>query len=199
MMAIATNSRSNGRFRARGATALAAVMAFCAVAAAPAAAGQDPGLRLGTYQGADADDPVPVIGAYGRFDVPGPLNLEVSADYRRESLRGGDLEATVIPLRVSAVLNLLPVVSPYLLAGAGMDYVGLGFRNELAGIEDDAGVVFEVHAGGGIELSLGLLSLIADLRYCRAEKLSSDAVQAALGRGYDPSGWYASLSAGIEF
>ena len=106
----------------RGAVVMAALV-FVALSApaAPAGAGQDPGIRIGYYGGADADDPVPVIGVYGRLDVPGPLNLEISADYRQETLRGGDLEATVIPVRVSVVASFLPVVSPYLLAGVGAD------------------------------------------------------------------------------
>ena len=165
----------------------------------PAIAGQDPGIRVGYYGGADADDAVPVIGVYGRLDIPGPVNLEISADYRQEMLRGGDLEATVIPVRVSAVMSFLPVVSPYLLAGVGIDYIDIAFHNELSGLGDDSGVVLEFHAGGGVEFSLGPLTLIGDLRYCGAGALSSDAVRRALGHDYDPSGWYASVSAGISF
>jgi hypothetical protein len=178
-----------------------AALVVQAVAASPlpAIAGQDPGIRLGYFGGADADDPVPVIGVYGRLDIPGPVNLELSADYRQETLRGGDLEATVIPVRVSAVASFLPVVSPYLLAGVGIDYVGIAFHNELSGLGDDSGVVLEFHAGGGVEFSLGPLTLIGDLRYCGTGALSSDAVRRALGHDYDPSGWYASVSAGISF
>lgn len=165
----------------------------------PAQAGQDLGIRLGSSFGTDAGGSVPVVGAYSRWDIPGPLNVELSADYRRESLLNGDLEATVIPVRASVVVNFLPVVSPYLLAGVGMDYVGIDFHNELAGSGDHTSAVFEAHAGGGVEIALGPLSLIADLRYCRSESVTSDAVQAALGHGYDPSGWTASLSAGISF
>jgi hypothetical protein len=194
--------RSGGKAKVfkRGWVALA-VPVVLAVAApvTPASAGQDPGIRLGYYSGADADDPVPVIGVYGRLDIPGPLNLEISADYRQETLRDGDLEATVIPVRVSAVASFLPVVSPYLLAGVGIDYIDIGFHNELSGQGDDSGVVLELHAGVGIEFSLGPLSLIGDVRYCGAGALSSEAVRRALGHDYDPSGWYASVSAGISF
>jgi hypothetical protein len=178
---------------------LAAMLALAAAPAAPARAGQDPGLRLGYYAGADADEAVPTIGVFGRVDLPGPLNLEVSADYRRESLLGGELEATVIPVRVTAVFSFSPVVSPYLAAGAGLDYVGLDFGAAGSGAADDSNLVYEVHAGGGVEVSLGPLSLIADLRYCRAGAVSTDAVRAALGHAYDPSGWQASVSAGISF
>jgi hypothetical protein len=156
-------------------------------------------VRLGYYQSADADDAVPVIGLYGRFDVPGPLNLEVSADYREETLQGGNVKATVVPLRVSAVFNFFPVVSPYLLAGGGVDLVGLSFGNAWSAQPDDATVVFEAHAGAGIEFSLGPLSVIGDVRYCQVGAVDTDAVRAALGHTYDASGWYASISAGISF
>jgi opacity protein-like surface antigen len=196
----AKRSGSAAEAAIRGGVVLA-VLAVLALAAplSPANAGQDPGIRIGYYAGADADDPVPVIGVYGRLDIPGPLNLEISADYRQETLRGGDLEATVIPVRVSVVVNLLPVVSPYLLAGVGADYVGIDFRNEFAGTSGDSSLVLEFHAGAGVEFSLGPLSLVGDLRYCGVGAVSSESVRQALGHDYDPSGWYASLSAGISF
>lgn len=178
----------------------AAAVLVAVIALAPAmSAAQDLGVRIGTVQGDDADDPVAVVGVFGRFDIPGPLNLEVSADYRRETLLDGDIEATVIPLRVSALFNFLPGLSPYLVAGAGADYVDLDFRNELAGFSDESDLVFEVHAGAGIEIGLGPVSLGADLRYCRATAISGDELNAALGHDYDPSGWTASLTLGFSF
>ena len=179
----------------RLATAIAIVGALAA--AAPAAA--DVGVRLGYYDGADADDPVPVFGVFGRVDIPGPLNLELSADYREESLAGGALEATVVPVRVSAVLNFFPGLSPYLLAGIGADFVSIGFGDSWAGQGDVSDLALEWHAGGGLEIGLGPVSFVGDLRYCGVGEIGDDAVEAALGRAYDPSGWYASLSAGISF
>jgi hypothetical protein len=182
------------------ALAIAAALACLALlAAAVPAAATDLGLRLGYYAGKDADEPVPVIGAYGRIDVPGPVNLELSADYRTESLREGALEAVVIPVRVSAVLNPLPIAGPYLVAGAGADYTSVSFHQALAGTGDESALALELHAGGGFELSLGLVSIAADLRYCAVEGVANDAVKAALGHAYDPSGWYASLSAAVSF
>jgi opacity protein-like surface antigen len=177
----------------------AALFLAAAVVATEPAVAADLGVRLGYYDGADADDPVPVLGLYSRMDIPGPLNLEISADYRDESLRGGDMEATVVPVRVSAVLNLLPGISPYLLAGVGADYVSVSFLNELAGHGDESTLVYELHAGGGLEFSLGPVSVVGDLRYCSVGEVSDDAVRSALGRPYDPSGWYASLSAAFSF
>jgi hypothetical protein len=197
---MATPSRGGFEAATPWRAVLAALVALAVAAPAlPAIAGQDPGIRVGYYSGADADDPVLAIGVYGRLDVPGPLNLEISADYRQESLRGGAMEATVIPVRVSLVASFLPVVSPYLLAGVGADYVGIDFRDELSGTSGDSSVVLEFHAGAGVEFSLGPLSIIGDLRYCGAGSVSSDSVRRALGHDYDPSGWYASLSAGISF
>ena len=179
-----------------GAAALAALIALGG--AVPAAAG-DIGIRLGYYGGADADDPVPVVGVYDRLDIPGPLNLEISADYRNESLRGGDLEAVVVPVRVSAVLNFFPGVSPYLLAGVGADYTSISFHNELSGQGDETDLVYEAHAGVGLEFGVGPLSVVGDLRYCLVEEVSNAAVESALGHAYDPSGWYVSVSAGFSF
>jgi opacity protein-like surface antigen len=178
--------------------AVAVLLAVIALAPAMSAA-QDLGVRIGTVQGDDADDPVAVVGVFGRFDIPGPLNLEVSADYRRETLLDGDIEAMVIPLRVSALFNFLPGFSPYLVAGAGAEYVDLDIRNELAGFSDESDLVFEVHAGAGIEIGLGPVSLGADLRYCRATAISGDELNATLGHDYDPSGWTASLTLGFSF
>ncbi|HWR98822.1 MAG TPA: hypothetical protein VN317_10415 [Candidatus Methanoperedens sp.] len=190
------SSAGTGR-GARLAAALAVALGVLVACAGDAVA--ETGLRLGAYAGTDADDPVPVIGAYARLDVPGPLNLEVSADYRRESLRGGDLEATVVPVRASAVLNLLPGVSPYLLAGVGADYVRVDFRHELAGWGEESALVYEAHAGAGLEVGLGPFSIVGDLRYCAVGEVTNAAVRAGLGHAYDASGWYASLSAGLSF
>lgn len=188
-----------GRGGIHGAWAAVALAAVLSVGlAAPAAAG-DTGVRFGYYDGADADSPVPAIGLFTRIDVPGPLNLELSADYRVESLLDGDVEATVVPVRLSLLLNALQVVSPYVVAGAGVDYVGLSFRNERGDARDDAGVAFEVHAGAGVEISIGLLTVIADLRYCSVGAVSNETLSTALGGDYDPSGWHASLSAAIPF
>jgi hypothetical protein len=179
--------------------ALAALAAAVLIAAAPARAGQDPGIRVGVYSGGDAVDPVATVGVFGRLDIPGPVNLELSADYRKEKILDGGMEATVVPVRVSAVLNFLPVVSPYLLAGAGADFIRVDFGDNPAATGSESSVSLEVHAGGGVEVALGPVSLIADLRYCRVEPMASDAVHQALGHDYDPSGWHASLSAGVSF
>jgi hypothetical protein len=183
------------RAAARGAFAALAALA----AAAQAHAGQDPGIRVGYYDGADSDEAALTVGIFGRLDIPGPLNLELSADYRREKLLDGDLEATVIPVRATAILSFLPVVSPYLSAGVGVDYLNADFHGDLAGSGAESSFVLEVHAGAGVEVSVGPVSVIGDLRYCSVGKMSSDAVSRALGHDYDPSGWSATLSAGISF
>ncbi len=200
-MKTVTRSGRAEMIHTRGGGLVAGLLALVLIggAAPPAFAGQDPGIRLGYFTGGDADNPVPALGVFARFDIPGPLNLEVSADYRRELIRSGDLEATVIPVRASAVLSFLPVVSPYLLAGGGIEYVGIAFNNDFEGTSSDSTVVVEAHAGGGVEVSFGPLSLIGDLRYSRSGAVSADSVRRALGHDYDPSGWYASLSAGISF
>jgi opacity protein-like surface antigen len=195
------NTTTQDTSRTRGAVrrlAAAIAMAGALAAAAPAAA-TDVGVRLGYYDGADADEPVPVFGVYGRVDIPGPLNLELSADYREESLAGGALEATVVPARVSAVLNFLPGFSPYLLAGVGADFVSIGFAGAWAGRSDESDIALAWHAGGGLEIGLGPVSVVGDLRYCGVAEVGNEAVRAALGRAYDPSGWYASVSAAISF
>lgn len=169
------------------------------VGTAPALAGQDPGIRVGAYDGADADVPVVAVGVYGRLDVPGPLNLELSADYRREQLRGNDSEATVVPVRATAILSFLPVVSPYVAAGVGADFVRIDFDDAVSAADSESSVLLELHAGAGVEISLGPVSVVADVRYCSVEGMSDAAVREALGHDYDASGWYASLSAGFSF
>jgi hypothetical protein len=90
-------------------------------------------------------------------------------------------------------------VSPYLLAGVGADYTSISFHNELSGEGDETDLVYEAHAGVGLELGLGPLSIVGDLRYCLVEEVSNAAVESALGHAYDPSGWYVSVSAGFSF
>lgn len=192
-------SSGGRRMRARGAAIAVLAGLMVAGAVGPAAAGQDPGIRLGVYDGADADVPVLAVGVFGRLDVPGPLNLEISADYRREQLRGNDSEATVVPVRATAILSFLPVVSPYVLAGVGADFVRIEFDEAVAAADSASSVLLELHAGVGLEIGLGPVSVIADLRYCSVEPMSDAAVREALGRDYDASGWHASLSAGISF
>ena len=174
------------------------VVLAVAIAFVPRAA-EAAGVRLGYYGGADADEKAFTVGVFDRWDVPGPLNLEFSADYRKEKLLGGDMEAMVIPVRASLVLNLMPVLSPYLIAGVGADFVRASFHNKLAAIENQSATLFEAHAGGGVEVTLGPFSVIGDVRYCRVAAMDNAAVNQALGHNYNPSGWYASLSAGISF
>ena len=86
--------------------------------------------------------------------------------------------------------------------------IGLGIARALAakganlvlnGFGDESEIALEWHAGGGIEIGLGPVSVVGDVRYCGVGEVGGDAVEAALGRAYDPSGWYASLSAAISF
>lgn len=187
-----------GRGRA-GLRAGLLAFALSLTGAAGATAGQDPGIRAGYFQGADADDAVPFIGVYGRIDVPGPVNVELSVDVRQEQLADGDLESVVVPIQASAVLNLFPAFGPYLVAGVGATYNHISFHHELAGLGEESEVLFEAHAGFGLELDLGPLNLVGDVRYLLSEKVSADAVRGALGREYDPSGWCASIGLGISF
>ena len=77
--------------------------------------------------------------------------------------------------------------------------MSIGFGDAWAGQGDVSDLALEWHAGGGLEIGLGPVSVVGDLRYCGVGEVGDDAVEAALGRAYDPSGWYASLSAAISF
>ena len=85
------------------------------------------------------------------------------------------------------------------VAGVGADFVRIDFDDAVSAADSEASVLLELHAGAGVEISLGPLSVIADVRYCSVEGMSDAAVREALGHDYDASGWYASLSAGVSF
>lgn len=181
-----------------GLAAVAATLAVPALSPSPAAA-VDLGIRAGYYGGADADDPVPAIGAVLRVDVPGPLNLELSVDARRETVEQGTFKALVVPARATAVLSLTPGFGPYLLAGVGGAYGRLSFGKGAASLGSESAFVVEYHGGLGFEIVLGPLSLTADARYCKVGPVSSEKLRQAVGGDYDPSGWLAGIAASFGF
>lgn len=141
------------------------------------------GARIGYGSSPDADGAAPSAGAFLRFDLPGPVNLELSGDYCEENIFGGAAEAMNVPLQVTALLYPIPspVLKPYLLGGAGLTFVSLSPAGPAGGPDGDYRL-FGVHAGGGLELPLaGVGGVAGEFRYSLTEE--------AGGTGYSPGGW----------
>jgi hypothetical protein len=141
------------------------------------------GARIGYGSSPDADGAAPSAGVFLRFDLPGPVNLEISGDYGREDVFGGAAEATNVPLQVTALLYPIPslVLKPYLLGGAGLTFVRLSPAGPVGSGDEDYHL-FGVHAGGGLELPLaGAGGVAAEFRYSLTEETG--------GARYSPGGW----------
>lgn len=155
----------------------------------------DLGVRAGYGSAEGEDEGAPSIGVYTRFDIPGPVNLELAADGWASERSGGKIEARNIPLQASALLYPFPsvLVKPYLLGGAGITMVRLKSLDAAAKRERNARL-FSVQAGAGFDIALPLVVLTADLRYFFTEELTAD--PAGLPEeSYRPGGWR--LTAGL--
>jgi hypothetical protein len=161
------------------------------------AASFDLGARLGYGRGPDGDTAEPSAGIYTRFDIPGPVNLELAGDYWKEDLPGGMGSVDVLPLQATALLYFLPlpVVKPYLLGGAGVFMLNLTEEGPGGAGREESEQLFSLHGGAGIDLPLlGLAGLTADLRYYAAGETTL-----AGGETYRPGGWRAYLGIHLRF
>lgn len=156
----------------------------------------DLGVRAG-YGSAEGDDEgAPSLGAYTRFDIPGPVNLELAGDAWTSERSQGRIEARTIPLQASVLLYPLPsvLIKPYLLGGAGITMVRLKSLEGTSAERDDH--LFSFQAGAGFDVPLPLLVLTADLRYFFTEELTAD-LGGLPEESYRPGGWR--LTAGLAF
>lgn len=168
---------------------------LCLAPASPAAA-LDVNLRVGAGETHDGDDMATSFGLSLLFDVPGPVNLELSGDYWTEETGGGSYEATVLPLQASIILYPLPfpLIKPYVLAGAGLVFADL---SEKGGAFSDKASLFALHAAGGLDLVIGPLGGIkGELRYTSAGSIEAAALP---GGDYSPGGWRVFASAYLSF
>jgi len=156
------------------------------------------GARAG-YGSAEGDDEgSPSLGAYARFDLPGPVNLELAGDAWTSERSQGRIEARTLPLQASALLYPFPsvLIKPYLLGGAGITMVRLKSLEGTSAERDDH--LFSFQAGAGFDVPLPLLVLTADLRYFFTEELTAD-VGGIPEKPYRPGGWRLTAGAALKF
>lgn len=165
-----------------------ALLLFCAV---PAEA-WDGGVRIGYGKSAGADAPEPSVGLYGRIDLPGPVNLELSGDAWKEERSGGAVEAKNLPLQATALLYPLPtaVATPYLLGGAGIFLVRTAVTEAPGRSRERDDHLFSLHGGAGLEVPLaGVAGLMTEFRYTFCEELSTGGAGGMPEKTYRPGGW----------
>ena len=144
----------------------------------------------GLTRSVDSDDTESLLGLAVRGSlIPGVLKTEIGAQYRSESLYGGDLETKQWP--VTASLWLSPVSSLYAGAGVGWYQTTFDYADEL-NLDDHTEQEFGVHVGGGLKVPI-MPSAALDLqgRYVFLQDQESKLVP----ESFDPDFW--SLSLGI--
>lgn len=144
----------------------------------------------GLTRSVDSDDTESLLGLAVRGSlIPGVLKTEIGAQYRSESLAGGDLKTKMWP--VTASLWLSPVSALYAGAGVGWYQTTFDYADEL-GIDDHTEQDFGVHVGGGLKVPI-MPSAALDLqgRYVFLQDQESQLIP----ESFDPDFW--SLSLGI--
>ena len=145
---------------------------------------------VGLTRSVDSDDTESLLGLALRGSlIPGVVKTEIGAQYRSESLYGGDLSLRQWP--VTASLWLSPVPSLYAGAGVGWYHTTFEYADELD-LDDNTTQEFGVHVGGGLRVPL-VPQAALDLqgRYVFMQDQESQLVP----ESFDPDFW--SLSLGI--
>lgn len=127
------------------------------------------GPQVGIYKSRDADNMNVMGGAALRLNLQG-LGIEGSVNYREESYDNDHMTVKSLPVMVTGLLYVLPVV--YGAVGAGwynssIDYAyPPGYKGGLGNTSSETKQQFGWHFGGGADLPLGTSArLIGDIRY----------------------------------
>ena len=127
------------------------------------------GPQIGIYKSRDADNTNVMGGAALRVNLGG-LGVEGSANYREENYDNEHITVKSMPVMVTGLLYVLPVV--YGAIGSGWYNSSIeynyppGFRGGLGNTASETKQQFGWHFGGGAELPLGSSAkLIGDVRY----------------------------------
>jgi hypothetical protein len=148
----------------------------------------------GLTRSVDSDDTESLLGLAVRGSlIPGVLQTEIGAQYRSESLYGGDLKTKQWP--VTASLWLSPIPSLYAGAGVGWYQTSFDYEDDL-GLEDHTEQEFGVHVGGGLRVPI-VPQAALDLqgRYVFLQDQESQLIP----ESFDPNFWSLSLGLAIGF
>jgi opacity protein-like surface antigen len=149
---------------------------------------------VGLTRSVDSDDTESLLGLALRGSLLGQVvKTEIGAQYRSESLYGGDLSVRQWPVTASVWLS--PVPSLYAGAGVGWYHTTYDYEDEL-GLDDNTEQNFGVHVGGGLRVPL-IPQAALDLqgRYVFLQDQESQLVP----ESFDPDFWSLSLGLAIGF
>jgi hypothetical protein len=147
---------------------------------------------VGLTRSVDSDDTESLLGLALRGSlIPGVVKTEIGAQYRSESLYGGDLKLRQWP--ITASLWLSPIPSLYAGAGVGWYHTTYEYDDALD-LDDNTEQDFGVHVGGGLRVPL-IPQAALDLqgRYVFLQDQESQLVP----ESFDPDFWSLSLGLAI--
>ena len=149
---------------------------------------------VGLTRSVDSDDTESLLGLALRGSlISNVVKTEIGAQYRSESLGGGDVSVRQWP--VTASLWLSPVPSLYAGAGVGWYHTTYDYEDEL-GLDDNTTQDFGVHVGGGLRVPVfSQAALDLQGRYVFLQDQESQLVP----ESFDPSFWSLSLGLAIGF
>jgi len=149
---------------------------------------------VGLTRSVESDDTESLLGLALRGSlISDVVKTEIGAQYRSESLSGGDVSVRQWP--VTASLWLSPVPSLYAGAGVGWYHTTYDYEDEL-GVDDNTTQEFGVHVGGGMRVPVfSQAALDLQGRYVFLQDQESQLVP----ESFDPSFWSLSLGLAIGF
>ncbi len=155
------------------------------------------GPQIGYQKAADADNGKLMYGVALRIHGLPLIGVEGSINYRQESYLNDEVTVKSIPVMVSGLLYVLPIV--YGEVGFGWYNTKFDFSSKIndLGIADETQQKVGWHFGAGVELPLGLSSnnyITADIKYVF---LNYD-FKTIPGTGDTNANFYV-ISAGIQF
>ncbi len=152
-------------------------------------------LRYETFDG----DSLVGVGVYLRAKVDKHFGVEVSSDVLGTD--NADFEQFTVPVMVGLTAHLFPenVLDIYGIAGAGLHFTTINYATGVCNRCLERYMQLAGQLGGGIELNLGALELLLDLRYVmtQARPEREENIRTALGLAdqNDPD----ALTHGLQF
>lgn len=119
------------------------------------------GPHLGYQKAKDAESGKFMVGATARMNLVGALGAEGTISYRQEDY-GDYLTAKSWPIMVTGLLYPIPL----LYAGVGIGWHRTTYDyDESTNLQDETETDFGWHLNAGVELPLGGMDLVGDIRY----------------------------------
>jgi len=140
----------------------AVVTVFLLSSSEVSAGGFSLGPHLGYQKAKDAESGKFMVGATARLKLIGALGAEGTISYRQEDY-GDYLTAKSWPIMVTGLLYPIPIV--YAGVGIGWHRTTYDYDQNQVSQEDETTTDFGWHLNAGVELPLGGMDLVGDIRY----------------------------------